>query len=183
MPVLVAMSGLPGAGKSSIAVAVARELGLVLLELDHLEAPLLRRGVDGDTLGWSGYEMLTAIAEDNLLLGSGVLIDSVLWTNEWRDRWAALAGRCGAGWRPMEVVCSDPATHQARVGERHLRCDAFKPSWETMVERRNWYEPWRDPRLVLDSLRPIEELVPEALAFVREGLPSPGGHGDGHGDL
>jgi hypothetical protein len=43
-----------------------------------------------------------------------------------------------------------------------------------MVEWRNWYEPWRDPRPVLDSPRPTEELVPEALAFVREGMASPG---------
>jgi predicted kinase len=167
---LVAVSGLPGTGKSAIAVAVARELGLVLVELDHLEAPLLRRGIDGDALGWSGYEMLTIIAEDNLLLGNGVVIDSVLWTNEWRDRCAALAARCRVSWRPIEMVCSDHTVHRARVNHRHTQGDALKSSWETIVRRRVWYEPWRGQRLVLDSLRSTDELVPEALAFIRGGI-------------
>jgi DNA-binding NarL/FixJ family response regulator len=47
-----------------------------LLELDSIEAPLLKR-ISGDTLDWGGYEIITALAEDHLSLGDSVILDSV----------------------------------------------------------------------------------------------------------
>ena len=64
--VFVVVTGLPGVGKSTLARALAGKMGLVLLELDRIEVPLFKQGLDGVAVGWRAYEALTASAEDNL---------------------------------------------------------------------------------------------------------------------
>lgn len=165
---LVVVTGLAGVGKSTVARALAKELGLVLLELDRMEAPLFRQGISGDAIGWSAYEALTALAEDNLILGLGVVLDSVGWTGELRTRWAELAEASGAAYRPIEVVCSDPKLHRARLESRDgsTRSGWANPTWDSVEARRPLYEPWDRSRLVLDSVSPPDELVAEAVAYV-----------------
>ncbi|MBV9168499.1 MAG: hypothetical protein JOZ81_00255 [Chloroflexi bacterium] len=86
------MAGLPGVGKSSIARRLAAELNICLLELDRIEKPLLEH-ISGDTLGWAGYDLLTVVAEDQLALGHGVILDCVTWIRPLRIRWSQL-GTC-----------------------------------------------------------------------------------------
>src|SRR4051812_27780969 len=102
------MAGLPGVGKSSVARAIATELGFCLFELDRIEAPLLER-ISGDALGWGGYELLTALAEDHLALGHSVIVDCVTWIRRLRVQWRELAQTRSATFRPIEVMCSDEA--------------------------------------------------------------------------
>lgn len=163
------VTGLPGVGKSTLSRALAAELGFVLLELDRMEAPLFRQGISGDAIGWSAYEALTALAEDNLGLGLGVVLDSVGWTHQLRRRWAALAEASGVTYRPIEVACSDTDLHRARIESRcrGTRSGWANPDWDSVEARRSLYDPWDQPRLVLDSVRPFDEMVAEAVAYVR----------------
>ena len=158
---LVVFSGLPGSGKSSVARELARTLELSLFELDHIEAPLLARS-DGDALGWAGYEILSALAEDNLALGRGVVLDSVTWTNALREEWRMMAARHRARYRPIEVVVPDRELHRARVSRR-----AAKNDWPRIEAAFKLYEAWSSDRLVLDSSQPLETLLAAAVDYVR----------------
>lgn len=163
---LVVVSGLPGSGKSTIAGALAARLRICLLELDRIEAPLLRR-VHGDALEWATYEGLTSLAEQQLQNGLSVILDSVAWTNELRDRWATLALRTGAEFRAIEAVCSDPEEHRRRVEARH-GIDPARPRWEDVVSaRQQYWKDWSAKRFVADTVQPIEVLLPKILAFVQ----------------
>jgi predicted kinase len=167
MTVLVAVSGLPGSGKSELARRLASDLHLPLFELDRLEAPLLRRGITGDQIGWGGYEMLTAVADLNLGLGLGVVIDSVAWTNRIREEWAVIARQRGAAFRPIEVLCSDPEIHLGRLRARWPAIPA-RTVVERMEQARLRYEAWEMPHLTLDSVNSSsEELMSAALAYLR----------------
>jgi predicted kinase len=167
---LVAVSGLPGVGKSELVRGVAGVLlGLTLFEIDRIEAPLLRRGISGDAIGFAGYEILTSLAEDNLELGRSVLLDSVCWTRRIRLDWAALASEHNAAYRPIEVVCSDPAVHRARLERRDRSGRGLtNPTWEQVQQNRAlYYEPWDSPRLVLDSVEPLNALLGKAIAYIQ----------------
>lgn len=137
----------------------------MLLELDLIERPLLRRFA-GDALGWSGYEILTVIADDNLALGTGVVLDCVTWTNAVREQWRTLAQRHRARFRPIEVVCADRELHRARVEGRDGGGEVRKNAWPHVEASFARYEPWTSDRLALDATRPLEELVRSAVGYV-----------------
>lgn len=164
---LVPVCGLPASGKSTLAGLIARELGLVLIELDRLEAPLFKQGITGDQIGWAGYAMLTGLADLNLGLGHGVVLDSVAWTNQVRTTWAQLADHHAAFFRPIEVTCSDRATHLSRLRSRSPDIDTGRLL--TQIERsRALYEPWTLPCLTLDSAMEAHDLSQRAIAYARE---------------
>src|SRR5574339_521908 len=112
---LIIFTGLPGAGKSSIAEAVARELSIPVFAKDWLEATLIRCQLqpieNGPPLGSAGYQLLTTLAERQLQLGQSVILDSVASTLSIRAEWRALAQNHRAEWRVIECVCSDEAAH------------------------------------------------------------------------
>jgi predicted kinase len=91
---LITFSGLPGTGKSALAEAVGRELGIPVFAKDWLEAVLLRsKVVPAETekqLGSVGYDLLTVLAERQLSLDQSVILDSVASTESIRNTWRNL---------------------------------------------------------------------------------------------
>ncbi|GMA22338.1 hypothetical protein GCM10025864_00970 [Luteimicrobium album] len=82
-----------------------------------------------------------------------------------RDQWRALAARTGARLRFVEVVCPDPALHRARLEGRRRDLPGFpEPTWADVVRLEGEVAPWTDPRLELDSRRPLDDLVAVVLA-------------------
>jgi predicted kinase len=144
--VLIILSGLPGAGKSTIGRAVARELGAVYLRIDSIEHAMREAGwrVEGE-----GYRAAYAVAEDNLRLGRIVVADSV---NPWtltRDEWRSVAHRAGVRAMDVEIVCSDPGEHRRRIDARAAGTADARVTWEDVVTRD--YHSWDRERLVIDT--------------------------------
>ena len=84
---LIAMAGLPGAGKSSIARHLARRCGAIWLRIDPLDQAIWASGTaPSDLFDWS-YRAAQAIATDNLALGLDVIADCVNDCQEARDGW------------------------------------------------------------------------------------------------
>ncbi len=171
-PQLVIFTGLPGAGKSSIAEPVGRALGIPVFAKDWLEATLRRSGLDqhaacAERLGYAGYELLTTLALRQLQLGQSAVLDSVATFERIRAGWRALAAQHGAAWRVIEVICSDESIHRARLATRSRHIPGWhEPTWDEVERVRRSYEAWSDERLVLDSVNPLDELIRAALAYV-----------------
>jgi len=159
MPLLIVFAGLPGAGKTSIAHELARELGAVYLRIDSIEQAL--RDAGANSLDDAGYRAAYAIAADNLRLGRTVVADSVNPIGITRDAWRSVAAGAGITAVEIEVVCSDPAEHRRRVETRTSDVAGLKlPSWEDLAARR--YDPWDRPRIVIDtSGRSLEDCLRE----------------------
>jgi hypothetical protein len=155
---LIVFSGLPGAGKSSLAEAVGRRLGIPVFAKDHLEAAIVRSGMTEQEdarqqLGWAGYELLTSLAERQLRMGQSAILDSVASTTTIRNAWRAQAHAFGADWRVIECVCSDEAVHQARLIGRKRGIRGWRElDWAEVERVRTYYQPWTDDRLVVDAV-------------------------------
>jgi predicted kinase len=152
MATLIVFSGLPASGKSSIARALAREIGAIWLRIDSIEQAIRDSGVVPGSLDDAGYRAAYAVAEDNLGLGRDVVGDSV---NPWmlsRDAWRAAGMRAGARVVEVEIVCSDPEEHRRRVESRASDVPGLTlPDWEAVIGRD--YRPWDHDHVTVDTAK------------------------------
>jgi predicted kinase len=164
--VLIAMAGLPGAGKTTVADAVTRRTGWPVLAVDPVEAALLAAGITADQpTGLAASLAVGALAEHLLRLGRTVLVDAVNAAPEARARWEDLALRTGTTLVFVEVVCSDPELHRQRLEHRRRDLgDLPEPRWDSLDQRREQLVGWTRPRLVLDSVGEVDGLVDELVA-------------------
>lgn len=167
---LIVFSGLPGAGKSTLAERLAKDLAIPVFAKDWLEAVLLRSGLQpgtgGKPLGSVGYELLTTLAERQLRLGQSVMLDSVAGSESIRSTWRQLSEQYGAGWRVIECICSDEALHRARLKERVRSIPGWHElEWSEVERVKQYYLPWEGEHLVLDMVHPFEKNLLQARKY------------------
>jgi predicted kinase len=169
---LIVFSGLPGTGKSALAEAVGRGLGIPVFAKDWLEAVLLRSKVVPTEierqLGSVGYDLLTVLAERQLSLDQSVILDSVASTFSIRSAWHDLAGRYNADWRVIECICSDILVHRERLEKRQRGIPGWHElTWTDVEFVRSYFAPWEEERLILDSIRSVDNNILAALEYCK----------------
>lgn len=163
MPVLISFSGLPGVGKTTIAKALAADIGAVYIRVDEIEAALKRSVLQIDTPEDAGYLAASAIARSNLEIGHSVVADTVNPVGASRQLWSLSAERGGARMFDVEIICSDTSEHRRRVETREGDIDGFPlPNWAAVQDRK--YEAWKSVDLridtsVLSPQRAVETIV------------------------
>jgi predicted kinase len=156
---LVVFGGLAGTGKTTLAQAIAAGRAAAYIRIDAIEAAMWRAGVSrSEPTGLAAYVVADAIAEGSLRAGTPVVVDAVNPVEAARRGWRALSARTGAPLYVIEVVCSDRAEHRRRVEQRQGDLEGLSvPTWADVLARE--YEPWHEPRLVVDTADRLEECV------------------------
>ena len=165
---LIALAGLPGTGKSSIARQLARRLAAVWLRIDTMDQAIWASPTaPRDLEDWT-YRAAQAVATDNLALGFDIVADCVNDCRAARDGWEAAARQAGVGVRWIEVVCSDPAEHRRRIETRSSDIAGLVlPDWNAVAGRA--YDAWDRDRIIVDTAhRSLEACVEEALDRLRK---------------
>ncbi|MFJ4632875.1 AAA family ATPase [Streptomyces sp. NPDC088847] len=165
---LIAMAGLPGSGKSSVAGALGRKLTAPVVSVDPIEAALWRAGVARDQpTGLAAYVVAEAVADGMLDMGQTVIVDAVNAVEAARGQWRSLADRHGVPVMYIEVVCSDPVVHRRRLENRRRAIEGFaEPTWEVVEGLREEFASWAGHRLVLDAMTDQSSNVATALEFL-----------------
>ncbi len=173
IPVLIAMAGLPGAGKSTIAEILGARLGATIVSVDPIESAILSAGIDSDQpTGLAAYLVAETMAEQVLLSGRSVIVDAVNAVEPARLQWRDLAARADVKLRIIEVVCSDQALHKARLEKRVRNLPELdETSWYAVEQSVEEYDEWRGPsaalpRVTVDTTATLGENVETALAFL-----------------
>ena len=158
-PVLVVIGGLPAAGKTTIAVALARQVGAVFLRVDSIEQAILRATSLVQPVGPVGYDVGYALAGDQLSIGLSVVAESVNPLAVTREAWRETGLSEGASVIEVEVICSDPVEHRRRAESRTVDItDLRVPTWQEIVDRD--YHAWDRAHLVLDtSVTSVQDCV------------------------
>ena len=169
---LIVFSGLPGTGKSTIAKAIGRGLGIPVFAKDWLEGTLKNSKLVTDEtekfLGSAGYGLLTVLAERQLMLGQSVILDSVASTESIRTTWKELCKKYNAEWCVIECICSDIAIHRSRLSGRQRGIPGWHElEWSEVERVRSYYVPWQENRLVLDLVRPVDKNISAALEYCK----------------
>lgn len=170
---LIIFTGLPGAGKSTIAEAVARQLGIPVYAKDWLEATLKRcelqpKDESSPNLGYAGYELLTVLAERQLQLGQSVILDSVASIEPVRQQWRELVATYSAEWSVIECICSDVVEHRDRLSKRQRNIPGwYELAWAEVERVRSYYAPWNEKRLIIDSMDSVESNCLKVIQYIR----------------
>ena len=162
--IVVQMHGEPGSGKSTLARALAPRIDAVVLDKDLLKSGLLHAGMEDPVAGATSYDLFFALASDVLAQGRSVVLDSPVFWPIVEERSQAVARAAGAAYFMLECVCLDGAELERRLATRHALDSQPR-------EVRNWraVPGTIDPsceRLTLDTLRPLDELVAQAVAYL-----------------
>ena len=142
---LVIFGGLPGTGKSTLALRLAGQVGAVYLRIDTIERAIVA-GEEDLSVGEKGYRVAYAVAEDNLRVGHTVVADSVNPLQITRSAWRRVAERVGVKPVEIEVVCSDQAEHRHRIETRAVDVPV---TWDEVVTRR--FEAWDEEHIRIDT--------------------------------
>lgn len=169
---LIALTGLPGVGKTMLAEALGIALPACVVSVDPIEAAMWRAGVPRSApTGKAAYSVAGSIAESQLRLGGDVVVDAANTADEPRQMWAMLARGYGTPLQVVEVVCSDERLHRHRVVHRERLVGGFPlPTWDRVERVRESYSPWPGDRLVVDSAEDFETTVRTAVRRLGEGV-------------
>lgn len=172
---LIAMAGLPGAGKSTIAEIIGNRLGIPVVSVDPIESAILSAGIDSDEpTGLAAYLVAETLAESIVAIGGSIIVDAVNAVDPAREQWVKLAARYDVPVRFIEVVCSDPEIHRQRLESRGRRLPhVVEPTWHAVEQSLDEYSDWSGDsagvaRITLDSVETLDANATAALAFLEE---------------
>jgi aminoglycoside phosphotransferase family enzyme/predicted kinase len=182
-PFLVAVGGVIGSGKSTVAAALGRALAVPVVSTDRTRKAIAglsptERGAAGlysDAAVEATYEQVLRRAGEVLASGRGAILDATFSARRWRTAAAAAADAVGARFVHVETHCADAAVLKERLRRRRTEpslSDATDAELDMLAAR---YEPVRasEPglHLAVDTSGAVEPAVASALrALERAGV-------------
>ena len=168
-PLVVALIGLPGAGKSVVAAAFEREFGLRRVCRDTVRAAMFPNCSYSYAEKRAAMRAVLLAVEVNCMLGIGSVIDGVTFS---RHRDLERLDQTLAPYRVLSLplfldcppeVARERVAHDIATG-RHLALDRSPALVDEIMAR---FEPPPATCVVLDARLPKDELVNAALAAAR----------------
>jgi predicted kinase len=171
--VLIAMAGLPGTGKSTLASRLAEKLGGVVLSKDVVRAALFPAPVLDYSPAQDHIAMTAVYAAAEYLLARKsarpVFLDGRTFSKPGQlDAPLALAAELGVPLRVIECVCADEVA-RARIAADHSAGThlAGNRTPEMYERAKAAAVPLEVPRLTLDTgALSLEECVSRAIAYL-----------------
>ena len=165
-PTVVMLAGLPGAGKTSLAYAIAQVLPFVVLDKDRINAILLHTHFCQSSVGPLSYDVLLDLAEDMVAnQGHSVILDTAGRQPIIFDRARFITQCAGAALRVIHLKAPFEI-RQNRLSSREARPSQWVADQTTDAEEAEWYSHLPPDTLVMSSLRPVKEYLPDVLAFL-----------------
>lgn len=167
---VIQMHGEPGSGKSTLAKALGRALSAVVIDKDVIKAALLRSGISEQLAAPGAYEVYFALAADLAGQGHSLVLDNPVFWESVERRWLEITELAGSPAVLLECVCPNGAELVRRLATR----DAMEsqPREPLDLSRHQGAAPSTfRPRLVLDTTRPLGDLVAESLAYINSLAP------------
>jgi predicted kinase len=167
---VVALTGLPGTGKSMLGERLARRTGAPAFAGDWLLGALAPLGVlddlDRPTVLSVYYGLLSSLVTRQLILGQSAVVDCVL-DDATAARWRDDAERHGGRLLVVQCVCSDESVHRSRIEGRRRDIPGWhEVGWDHVERMRAEFRPVTAPDLTLDAVDPLDSNLTELTDLV-----------------
>lgn len=164
---VIQMHGEPGSGKSTIARKLGARLGAVVLDKDVIKAALLRSGISEQQSGNGAYEVFFAQAHALVAVGQSLVLDNPVYWEPVERRWLEVAASASSPAILIECVCPDREELIRRLATRiALESQPREPL--DLQKHPNSRETQFQPRLTLNTTRPLADLLDEAVAYIED---------------
>ena len=179
----IQMSGVPGSGKTTLATALAKSLGAVIIDHDITKTALLESDIDVAIAGRASYHVLFALAPYLLKQGHSVIFDSPCLYDNILIQGQQFAKKAKAHYRYIECRIDDLEELDRRLKTRRalasqirgLDIPASKGSGKSgdMVKLfKEWMNSMKRPKngfLLVDTSQDVEANLHRALHYVKTG--------------
>ena len=148
-PTVIAVAGLSGSGKTSLARSIAGELGLSVVSADAVRKSIFSNAKPAAGYGEGAYtveanrlvyERMLETGRELLKANSGVILDATFRRGADRAMACDMAEAFGANWRLIECKLSPELTH-SRLDRRATRREGLsEATWGTYLKQREEFD-------------------------------------------
>lgn len=162
---LIALAGLPGVGKTTVARGLAERFGGFLINVDDIEAALVNAEFERSfATGLASYLVAEQVARANLALRpqrgedeTTIIIDAANAASFARDLWSGLAREHRMRLLFVEVICTDLSVHEQRIATRELPPGKQRESLEDVMGAYAESQTWKDePRWLINTASGVD---------------------------
>ncbi len=163
--IVVQMHGEPGSGKSTVARALAPRINAIALDKDIIKSALLGAGALEPLAASGAYEAYFDLARDLVEQGYSLVLDNPVYWLRVEARWLEVSAAMSCPPLLIECVCPDPEALLRRLRSRNGL--ESQPRDPLDLKRHPGSAPTSfQPRITLDTTRPIDELIEEAVTYI-----------------
>ncbi len=168
MTFLLQMAGESGTGKSTLARAVGRSTGALVIDKDDITGPLIDEDVLQVGAGGPGYAVLFKLAESALEQGFDVILDSPAFWQAVLDRGKDLTARYEADYRLVKCYCPDRNQQELRLQGRSRQTGQprSRAEVEDSLSRPGVMLVPSAPHLEVDTTQPLDACVRQVLEYL-----------------
>lgn len=178
-PTVIAVTGLSGSGKTSLARAIAGELGLRVVSSDAIrktlfeikERPEYGVGPYNAEANSLTYGAVVQRGRELLSQQGGVVLDSTFRRKADRAMAHEMASNAGAEWRVIECQLAPELVRERLQRRAMLKEGLSDASWETSLRQHLEFEPFESlerPRLELETSADAAVVARKATDWLRE---------------
>lgn len=151
------MRGYPGTGKSTIARAIATALHAPLIDRDIIRQMAVDMFGDVPMVGRFSYELMFALAEEQMRLGLSLVVDSPLTYYSTYEQSRELAQKYGIPLLVVHCQCP-PEVQKHRLEGRKGKVFEFQiTTWEEWLQWKPRFEDFDDHGCVIDTSNPLDD--------------------------
>lgn len=163
--------GYPGTGKTTLSCTLGQILQVPVVSKDTIRDTCALCSFDYESVGDLAYELLIAVARDQLKLGLSVILDSASTKVHRRQQARALAKELGAEFYMIECVCPDEGELRKRIAGRSV--PEFRVgNWTKFKRVSRLYESFTESRLIVNTQKSIRNNITEVLSYLGVNTPA-----------
>src|SRR5437588_2093400 len=164
----VVMRGYPGTGKSTIARAIAAALHAPLIDRDIIRQKAVDIFGDLPEVGRFSYELMFALAGEQLELGLSVVVDMPLTYRTTYEQSKELARVFHTPLLVVHCQCP-PQVQKRRLEGRKGKVSEFQiTSWEEWEQWKPRFEEFDDEGCIIDTTKPLDESLAKVMRSIHE---------------